>query len=180
MLRSPEPRAVQRGDRQALAVAAIVVFQAFGAAFFVADAVGDIQAGGWGTHVAIETLVSFALLAGIGFGLFQVRTLLAEARRREDALLVASGALADHIRTRFAQWGLTRGEADVALFALKGCHIAQIAELRGTAEGTIRAQLAKVYAKAGVSSQTGLVSLFFEDLLDIDLVADQSSAESHR
>ncbi|MCC6940475.1 MAG: hypothetical protein IT551_02530 [Novosphingobium sp.] len=156
------------------------MFQAFGAVFFVADAVGDIQAGGWGTHVAIETLVSFALLAGIGFGLFQVRNLLAEARRREEALAVASGALADHIRARFDQWHLTEGEADVALFALKGCNVAQIAELRGTAEGTVRAQLTKVYAKAGVSSQTGLVSLFFEDLLDIELVAPQSSVDSQR
>ena len=175
MLRSPNPRAVQRGDRQALAVAAIVVFQAFGAMFFVADAVGDIQAGGWGTHVAIETLVSFALLAGIGFGIVQVRELLAEARRREEALAVSSGALAEHVRARFDAWQLTAGEADVALFALKGCSVAQIAAMRGTAEGTVRAQLAKVYAKAGTSSQTGLVSLFFEDLLDIELVPPQSS-----
>lgn len=170
MRRSPLPRTAQRGDRQALAVAAIVVFQAFGAVFFVADAVGDIQAGGWGTHVAIEMVVSFALLAGIGFGMVQVRSLLSEAQRRDSALAVASGALGDHIRTRFDQWELTPGEADVALFALKGCTVAQIAALRGTAEGTVRAQLAKVYAKAGTSSQTGLVSLFFEDLLDIDLV----------
>lgn len=175
MLRSPTPRAVQRGDRQALAVAAIVVFQAFGAMFFVADAIGDIRAGGWGTHVVIETLVSFALLAGIGFGVVQVRRLLVEAQRRDGALAVASGALAEHIRARFEQWALTPGEADVALFALKGCTVAEMATLRGTAEGTIRAQLAKVYAKAEVSSQTGLVSLFFEDLLDIDLVPVQSS-----
>lgn len=180
MLRSPNPRAAQRGDRRTLVVAALVVFQALGAVFFVADAVGDIQAGGWGTHVGIETLVSFALLAGIGFGLVQVRSLLSEARRREEALAVASGALADHIRVRFSQWDLTKGEADVALFALKGCTVAEMAALRGTAEGTIRAQLAKVYAKAGVSSQSGLISLFFEDLLDIELLAPQSSDDSQR
>lgn len=175
MLRSPNPRAAQRGDRHALAVAAIVVFQAFGAVFFVADAVGDIQSGGWGTHVAIETLVSFALLAGIGFGMIQVRRLLAEARQRDEALAIASGALADLVRARFEGWTLTPGEADVALFALKGCSVAQIAEMRGTAEGTVRAQLAKVYAKAGTSSQSGLVSLFFEDLLDIELVGTQNA-----
>ena len=175
MLRRPHPRAAQRGDRQALAVAAIVVAQALGAVFFVADAMGDVRAGGWSTHIVIEMIVSFALLAGIGFGMVQVRTLLAEARQRDEALAVASGALADHIRLRFAAWALTKGEADVALFALKGCTVAQIAEMRGTAEGTVRAQLAKVYSKAGVSSQTGLVSLFFEDLLDIDLIASQSS-----
>ena len=177
MLRSPSPRDAQRGGRHALAVAAIVVVQALGAVFFVADAVGDIQAGGWGTHIAIETMVSFALLAGIGFGMVQVRHLLAEARARDEALAVASGALADHIRVRFEAWQLTPGEADVALFALKGCSVAQIAGLRGTAEGTVRAQLAKVYSKSGVSSQTGLVSLFFEDLLDIELLAPRNDAQ---
>ena len=52
-----------------------------------------------------------------------------------------------------------------ALFALKGCDVAEIAQLRGAAQGTVRAQLSQVYAKAGVTSQAGLVSLFLEDLL---------------
>ena len=83
----------------------------------------------------------------------------------ERALAVASGALADHIAQRFADWGLTAAESDVALFALKGCDAAEIAALRGAAQGTVRAQLSQVYAKARVTSQAGLVSLFLEDLL---------------
>jgi len=67
---------------------------------------------------------------------------------------------------RFAEWKLTPAEADVAMFALKGCDAAAIAEMRGAATGTVRAQLARVYAKAGVSSRADLVSLFFDDLLD--------------
>lgn len=116
-------------------------------------------------HIAVEAVIAFALLAGVFVGAAHVRRLLAEAQRREAALAVAQGALADHIAARFADWGLTGAESDVALFALKGCDVAEIAQLRGAAQGTVRAQLSQVYAKAGVTSQAGLVSLFLEDLL---------------
>ena len=95
-----------------------------------------------------------------------MRVLLAEARRREQSLAVARGALGAHVAERFRDWGLTAAESDVALFALKGCDAAEIARLRGAAAGTVRAQLSQVYAKAGVASQAALVSLFVEDLLD--------------
>jgi DNA-binding NarL/FixJ family response regulator len=51
------------------------------------------------------------------------------------------------------------------LFTLKGLDIADIATARGSAQGTVRAQLAKVYAKAGVSNRGQLISTFIEDLL---------------
>ena len=76
-----------------------------------------------------------------------------------------NGSDGGHIAVRFGEWGLTAAEGDVALFALKGCDAAEIARLRGAAQGTVRAQLSQVYAKAGVSSQAGLVSLFLDDLL---------------
>lgn len=158
-------RTTQRRDRQAMLVAAVVAVQAVAAVFFVADALGDFAADGLTAHILIEALIAFALLAGVLVGAAHVRRLLAEARRREQALAVAKGALAEHISARFADWGLTAAESDVALFALKGCDAAEIAALRGAAQGTVRAQLSQVYAKAGVTSQAGLVSLFLEDLL---------------
>jgi DNA-binding CsgD family transcriptional regulator len=51
------------------------------------------------------------------------------------------------------------------MFALKGCDAGEISQLRGAAQGTVRAQLSSIYAKAGVSSQAELVSLLFDDLL---------------
>jgi len=158
-------QSTERRDRQTLLVAAVVAVQAVAAVFFVADALGDFAADGMTAHIAIEAVIAFALLAGVFISAAHVRRLLAEARRREEALAVAKGALADHITARFADWGLTAAESDVALFALKGCDAAEIATLRGAAQGTVRAQLSQVYAKAGVSSQAGLVSLFLDDLL---------------
>ena len=81
-------------------------------------------------------------------------------------MAIASGALADLIEDRFDRWMLTAAEADVALFTLKGFGVAEIAELRNSAAGTVRAQLTRVYAKAGVDSRGALVSLFFDELLD--------------
>lgn len=152
-------------DRQTLLVAVVVVVQAMAAVFFVADALGDVTESGITVHIVIEAVIAFALLMGVFLGAWHMRLLLAEAQRREQALAVAQGALAQHIEARFADWGLTAAESDVALFALKGCDAAEIARLRGAAQGTVRAQLSQVYAKAGVTSQAGLVSLFLDDLL---------------
>lgn len=152
-------------DRQTLLVAVVIAVQAVAAVFFVADALGDVSEAGITAHIAIEVLIAFALLAGVILGAWHLRVLLAQVERREQALAVASGALAEHIAVRFGEWGLTAAEGDVALFALKGCDAGEIARLRGAAQGTVRAQLSQVYAKAGVSSQAGLVSLFLDDLL---------------
>jgi len=40
-------------------------------------------------------------------------------------------------------------QADVAMFALKGCTVAEIADIPSAAQGMVRAQLSQVYAKRG-------------------------------
>ena len=160
------PSRIRNGDGRAWAVAAILGLQSIAAAFFAADALADLSRDGLSAHMAVEAPVAFALLAGIVLGARHLRMMMTEARRRDEALAVASGALSDVIRLRFDAWGLTAAEADVALFALKGCDVGDITRLRHTAAGTVRAQLARAYAKAGVSSRAALTSLFIEDLLD--------------
>jgi DNA-binding CsgD family transcriptional regulator len=73
--------------------------------------------------------------------------------------------MAEVIEDRFAAWGLTPSEADVAGFTIKGFSIAEVAELRGSSEATVKTHLNAVYRKAGVSGRTQLVSVFVEDLL---------------
>ena len=152
-------------ERRATGLSLVVALQALACAFFLVDLAGDIGSDGIGLHLAIEAMAAIALLVAIVLGALQVRRLIADARRDEAAVAVARGALADLIRLRFAGWQLTAAEADVALFALKGCDIAEIAALRGSAAGTVRAQLARVYAKAEVDSQSGLIALFLEELV---------------
>lgn len=162
-------------DRLTPAISVIVALQAVAAVFFVGDALADIREDGLGPHVVIEGVIAVALLAGVVVGTLEVRRLWAEARRRSAALAVAAGALSEVARQKFQEWRLTPAEADVAIFALKGVEVAEIARLRGSATGTVRAQLARVYEKSGVSSRSGLACLFLEDLM-IDPVI-KSTAE---
>ena len=71
----------------------------------------------------------------------------------------------------FAEWGLTPAERDVALFAIKGLSTQEIATLRQTSEGTVKAQTNAIYRKAGVAGRPQLLSLFIEDLMEVDLIA---------
>lgn len=153
-------------ERKATGITILLALQALAATFFLADLIGDLLGGEFGFHIIVEALAAFALIAAVVLGALQVRGLIATARRDEAAIAAAKGALAHFIRLRFDEWRLTPAEADVALFALKGCDIAQIAGLRGSAQGTVRAQLARVYAKAGVEAQTELIALFLEELVD--------------
>jgi DNA-binding NarL/FixJ family response regulator len=157
-------------DRKLAAVAVAVAVQAVATVFFLADAIADVVLGsakGMSVYHGMELLISLALVAGVLMGMWLMRRLLAETRRQEAALAVARGALADLIASRFAEWKLTEAEQEVALFALKGCDVAEIARLRHSAAGTVRAQLSHVYTKAGVTGQAMLMSLFVEDLLDV-------------
>lgn len=158
------------GDRGAAAVAAVVALQAIAAVFFLADATADIGASGPTPHVVVEAVIALALVAGVATGALQVRRMWAEARRRRAALAVAAGALSEVMAERFREWRLTPAEADVAVFALKGCDVTEICELRGSAAGTVRAQLTRVYEKAGVNSRAALASLFLEDLMSAPIV----------
>lgn len=155
-----------RSDRQIATVAAIVVVQAIAAVFFLTDAVADLIDGEWGLHIVSEVIIAFALLAGVVLGAWQTKRMIEQARRDAETLLVAQGAVAELMDMRFRQWRLSDAEAEVALFALKGCEVAEIAKLRGVAEGTVRAQLTAIYSKSGVSSRHALLSLFFDDLIE--------------
>ena len=147
----------------------VVAVQAIAAGYFLIDGIDDIlrrAEEGIGSEVIMDCVVALALIAGLIVGARYARQMSAEMRRKDQSLAVARGALSEQITIRFDEWGLTTGEAEVALFAMKGCNVAEIATLRGAATGTVRSQLSQVYAKAGVSSQSMLVSLFIEDLLD--------------
>ncbi|MEO1788855.1 MAG: helix-turn-helix transcriptional regulator, partial [Pseudomonadota bacterium] len=111
---------------------------------------------------------ALGLLIGIVMGALVLRQSFARTARAEDALRLASGAFMDVLEERFAHWGLTPAERDVALFAIKGMSTAEIAGLRDTSEGTVKAQTNAIYRKAGVSGRPQLLSLFIDDLMEAE------------
>ena len=125
----------------------------------------------WQVYELIEVGAAFGLILGLAFGWIGWLSSLRRQQAAEQRLRAASGAFLDLIAERFTAWGLTQAERDVALFAIKGLSTADIAALRGTSEGTIKAQTAAIYRKAGVSGRPQLLSLFIDDLMDDSLTA---------
>lgn len=143
----------------------LLMIQALAAVFFLGDVVGDALEEPLGLHTVIEAMTVLALVLGVAFGALVLRGLLDRMRAQATALAVAKGALADVIDAQFTAWRLTPAERDVALLALKGLDVAEIAAMRNAATGTVRAQLTHIYAKAGVSGRAQFAAFFVEDLL---------------
>jgi DNA-binding CsgD family transcriptional regulator len=95
----------------------------------------------------------------------ELRRMLRRAEAQERALALASGAFAEVVERQFDAWRLTASERDVAWLSLKGLDLVEIAQVRGSANGTIRAQLARIYGKSGVTSRAQLASLFVDELM---------------
>lgn len=151
--------------RRPIAWAVFLIVQTLATVFFVGDALADYLDGQISPHLVFEMLVALALALGMAFGVMVLRQTLEDMRAQDVALATARGALADVIAAQFTEWGLTPAERDVGFLALKGLDVAEIAELRGRAAGTVRAQLTRIYAKAGVSGRAQFAAYFVEDLL---------------
>lgn len=151
--------------RKPMALAVFLVVQTLAAVFFLGDAAADYLNGQADLHLYFESLVALALVLGMVFGAITLRRTLEEMRAQEVALDSARGALAEVISAQFTAWGLTPAERDIGFLALKGLDVAEIAALRDRAHGTVRAQLTRIYAKAGVSGRAQFAAFFVEDLL---------------
>ena len=113
----------------------------------------------------LEIAAAFGLITGAVLGGFAMRRVVRDRNTAQERLRRASGAFMDLLEERFAEWGLTPAERDVALFAIKGMSTAEISALRATSEGTVKAQTNAIYRKAGVSGRSQLLSLFIDDLM---------------
>lgn len=157
--------------KRAHLVIALLVVQVTSTLFFAADTFssllglpfGPID---WQARELIQIGATLGLILGIVAGVAVLRSILRRADRIENQLRAASGAFSDLLRDRFEEWGLTPAERDVATFVIKGMSTAEIAALRGTSEGTVKAQTNAIYRKAGVSGRPQLLSHFIEDLMD--------------
>ncbi|WP_295017869.1 helix-turn-helix transcriptional regulator [Tabrizicola sp.] len=152
---------------------AIFVIQAVAAFFFVSDILSSVLGLrstpiSWKMREVTEIAAAVGLVLGVVVGGLMLWRALREQYRAEEQLRRASGAFADLLQERFGEWGLTPSEKDVALFAIKGLSTAEIASLRSTSEGTVKAQTNAIYRKAGVTGRPQLLSLFIEDLMRDD------------
>lgn len=149
---------------------AIVLVQAICAIFFVSDILFSVvgirsQPISWQTRELLEIGAALGLMLGVVLGWIAFRRTLDRSARAERRLRAASGAFLELLNEHFDDWGLTPAERDVALFSVKGLSTAEIAAVRQTSEGTVKAQTNAIYRKAGVSGRPQLLSLFIDDLM---------------
>jgi DNA-binding CsgD family transcriptional regulator len=148
----------------------ILGVQVLSAFFFVSDILSSYvgfwtEPLPWEARELMELAAAAGLAIGVVFGALALWRAHRDRQRAEERLRVASGAFIELLNERFAQWSLTPAEADVALFAIKGLSTAEIAALRGTSEGTVKAQTNAIYRKAGVTGRPQLLSLFIDELI---------------
>lgn len=177
-LRGAVPMIRWRPNARHLMLATLVV-QILCAFFFVSNIVFSVLGlppFNWAFHEVIEIGASLGLVLGIVMGTVLVRRSQARTAEVEGQLRAASGAFMELLDERFADWGLTPAERDVALFAIKGLSTQDIATMRATSEGTVKAQTNAIYRKAGVSGRPQLLSLFIEDLMTGPVLVDRGSA----
>ncbi len=152
-------------------VAFVLLVQFVCSFFFIGQILGSVfglplQPLDWQLVELIEIGAAVGLLLGVFLGGLAYRESLLRARKAEEALRRASEAFMDILEERFSDWALTPAERDVALFAIKGLSTQEIATLRSTSEGTVKAQTNAIYRKAGVTGRPQLLSLFIDDLMD--------------
>ena len=149
----------------------LFALQAFCALFFLADAVGDFlgheDIAGVGDSDTFEYMVAAALTLSVIYTGRQILIMLNHQKRIENQLRAASSAFHELLEEHFDEWKLTPSERDVALLAIKGLSISEMAKVRETREGTVKTQCNAIYKKAGVESRTQLISQFVEELIEV-------------
>ena len=147
----------------------LMAVQLICAVFFVADATQDyLEEGGlqsldW--HLVIETMATLSLLIAIAFEARFLQDLLKKKSRLEQSLHHASAEVEAVIRAQFTEWRLSPAETDIAMFLVKGLGTLEIADMRGSAEGTVKAHFNAIFRKAGVHSRAELLSVLIDRLL---------------
>ena len=154
-------------------IAALFLAQSFCAILFVSDVFSSLFGFeavplSWEMRELLEIAAALGLIIGAVLGGLAMRRAVLDRNKAQERLRRASGAFLDLLEERFGEWSLTPAERDVALFAIKGMSTAEIAVLRTTSEGTVKAQTNAIYRKAGVSGRSQLLSLFIDDLMRDD------------
>lgn len=152
------------------AIALIVFIQGGCALFFVTNILLSVfglsfRPIPWAWREYLEIGAAVGLTIGTVLGTLVLYRTLKGWNHANAQLRRTRSVFTDHLAERFDLWGLTPAEADVAIFAIKGLKTREIAQLRQTSEGTVKAQSNAIYRKAGVSGRTQLLSVFIEDLM---------------
>ena len=131
-------------------------------------------------HMGVEALAVFFLVTSLWMGLEYERDLRRLGEDKDNTLAALRACFDDLIKTRFDHWALSEAERDVALLAFRGLRISEIAEMRGTREGTVKAQMSAVFHKAGVTTRAEFLALFMDEFLDFGVASTSGDGTGKR
>lgn len=165
------------------AIVAMFVIQAVCAVFLVGKLLNSMfgfvyWTVSWTVYEILEIAAALGLLVGVVLGAQALKLSWQRIEKAEGKLAMLSRAFADLVASYFDAWELTAAERDVALFLIKGLSTAEIAALRATSEGTVKAQSNAIYRKADVASRAQLVSLLIDDLMQDDFFTGVSQRDA--
>ncbi len=150
----------------------LIVAQVVCAIVFFVDVTKDVAELGRADWALLpEALASLALFVGIAFQTVYLVHILRRKASLERSVGMASSALHDVIENHFDEWKLTASERDVAGLMVKGLSISEIAGVRGSAEGTVKAHLNAIYRKANARNRAEVLSHIMDTLIDKPLLA---------
>jgi DNA-binding CsgD family transcriptional regulator len=169
--------------RTPVALLAIIAVQVLCGAFFIGDLVADLRTYGtfdsFPSHLSLEAAASVSLIAAIVLEARLLRQILRRKAHLEHSLALARAAMQDVIAWHFRSWRLSPSETDVATFLVKGLSIQEIAEMRGCAQGTVKAHLNAIYRKSGTQNRGDLLSVLLDGVMEApDPVPDRAAGRT--
>ena len=173
---NPLAKKLKKPKKDEVVIFGVLVVQIVCAIFFISNIVIGIfgyrtQPTSWRFREMLEIGAAMGLVLGGVLGAVALRKSMHRQKQADEQLRLVSGVFMELLEERFDDWGLTPSERDVALFMIKGMSTQEVADLRGTSEGTIKAQTNAIYRKANVSGRPQLLSLFIDDLMGDGLIA---------
>ena len=155
-----------------LLIIVVIATQLACCGIFLNDVIADLsETGSFEWNKVSESFAVVALFAGIAFETTYLLRLLQRKAILEGSVGRASSALQDVIESHFAEWKLTAGERDVAALMVKGLSIAEIASVRGSAEGTVKAHLNNIYRKSDARNRAEVLSHIMDSMIDRPLIS---------
>ncbi|WP_421693911.1 helix-turn-helix transcriptional regulator [Aestuariivirga sp.] len=149
----------------------LIAVQIICAIVFFVDVLSDMaELGGPNWGLLPEAMASIALFIGIAFEAVYLLQLLRRKASLERSVGMASAAMQSVIDSHFDEWKLTASERDVAALMVKGLSISEIAGVRGSAEGTVKAHLNAIYRKANARNRAEVLSHIMDTLIDKPLL----------
>lgn len=120
----------------------------------------------WEYQELIQIFASLAMALGAVVGVGFVRATHRRLDKVNTQIKALAGQFHHHVAGQFDHWGLSKSEQAIATFTMKGFSNAEIANLRGTSESTIKSQLNAIYRRTVLANRQQLKTFFVEELLD--------------